>query len=308
MIKKTFSILVMALVIPSFTQGQEILSGEAFFKSFGIDPATTQVQSVELAPGMHAMRGVGGNIVASIGEQGTLIVDDQFEASVPRIREVIGNLGGESIDFVINTHWHFDHAGGNQPLAMGGSWIVAHESSREMLMHPQTINLVNVITTQEAYQGEALPVITFSDRMRFHFNGQTIDLLHFGPAHTSGDVAVLFRESGVVHMGDVYNGGYPFIDADNDGSFDGAIEFCEKVLAELGEQATIVPGHGQPTGKAAFEDYIAMLRTIRSRLSLLIEEGATLEKVLESGITAEWDEQRGNPTRLLDRAYHSMTR
>ena len=298
----------LAILLMSHAHAQETMTGEAYFKSFGVDPATTEIASVELAPGMYAMRGIGGNIVASIGSQGTLIVDDQFAASVPRILAAIRELGGDSVDFVINTHWHFDHADGNLPLAEGGSWIVAHESTREMMKKPQAMNLVDVFTTQEAYPEAALPVITFPDRMRFHFNEQTVDLLHFGPAHTTSDVAVLFRESGVVHMGDVYHGRYPFIDADNGGTLDGAIEFCEQVYKELGDEATVVPGHGAPTGKEDFGDYIEMLRTIRERLSMLIEQGATLEEVLESGITSEWDEQRGSPARILDRAYHSMTR
>lgn len=300
--------LINFLLVSSLAHGQETMSGLDYFKSFGADPTTTEIQAVELAPGMYGLRGAGGNIVVSIGEQGTMIVDDQFTASVPRIRQAVRELGGSDIDFVINTHWHFDHADGNLPLAEGGSWIVAHESTREMMKQPQTMNLVTVRTTQDAYPDKSLPVITFSDRMRFHFNSQTIDLLHFGPAHTTSDVAVLFRESGVVHMGDVYHGGYPFIDVDNGGSLDGAIEFCERVYAELGDEAIVVPGHGRPSDKAAFADYINMLKTIKDRLVTLIEQGASLDDALQSGITAEWDEQRGDPARLLDRAYHSMTR
>lgn len=296
------SCLMMPLLLPA----QQFENGREFFKNAGADFDNASIQAFELAPGIHAFRGLGGNIVASIGAQGVLLVDDQFPELLPGVRETIANLGGGDVDFVINTHWHFDHADANEALANSGSWILAHENSRAMMQQDNLINLVSARVKQAPYSAEALPVMTFKDRMRLHFNGQTIELLHFGPAHTAGDVAVLFRESGVVHMGDVYNGRYPFIDAGNGGSLEGVILFCQKVLAELGDEAVVVPGHGQPGDKAAFKEYIEMLETIHDRLSLLIEEGATLEKVLASGITAEWDQQNGDPTRLLDRAYHSM--
>lgn len=299
---------LILLLLTIQAQAQETMSGEDLFKSFGVDPETTEVVSHELAPGMYALRGVGGTIVASIGSQGTLVVDDQFEASVPRIHAAIGELGGGPIDFVINTHWHFDHVDGNLPLAESGTWIVAHETTREMMKHPQTVNLVNVLATQDGYPDAALPVITFSDRLRFHFNGQTIDLLHFGPAHTTSDVAVFFRESGVVHMGDIYNSRYPFIDTDSGGSLSGAIEFCRKVLAELGTDAVIVPGHGVPGTRADFEAYIDMLATVHNRIAALVADGASLEEVIAATPTAEWDEQRGEPGRFIDRAYASMKR
>ena len=299
---------LITMLSMSHAQAVETMSGEDFFKSFGIDPESTEVVSLELAPGMYALRGVGGNIVASIGSQGTLVVDDQFEASASRIHAAISELGGGPIDFVINTHWHFDHVGGNLPLAEGGSWIVAHETTREMMTHPQTVNLVTVKTTQDAYPDAALPVITFSDRLRFHFNGQTVDLLHFGPAHTTSDVAVFFRESGVVHMGDIYNSRYPFIDADSGGSLSGAIEFCRKILAELGADAVVVPGHGIPGTRADFEAYIDMMATVHDRIATLVADGASLEDVIAAKPTAEWDEQRGDPSRFIDRAYVSIKR
>ena len=298
----------LALTYAAIASDQETLTGEAYFKSFGADPATTDILSVELSPGLFGLRGVGGNILASIGPQGTLLVDDQFEASVPKIRAVVKELGGDSIDFVVNTHWHFDHADGNLPLAESGSWIVAHESTRELMKSPQSINLVDVRVTQDAYPEGALPVITFTDRLRFHFNGHTVDLLHFGPAHTSSDVAVLFREANVVHMGDIYNGAYPLIDVDSGGSLAGIIEFCEKVLAEMDPEGVVVPGHGRPTDRQAFEDYVAMLRTIHDRIETLVRAGATLDAVMNAGIAGEWEEVRGNPTRLLNRAYHAMKR
>ena len=183
---------------------------------------TTPITTQQLAENFHVLFGVGGNILVSIGENGVLIVDDQFPQMVPKYKATIGELGGGAINFAINTHWHFDHADGNQVLGPEGTWLVAHETSRQMMMKDNVINLVNARRDQPAYPETALPVLTYDDRMRFHFNGERIDLVHFGPAHTTGDTAVIFRGHRTVHMGDVYNNaGYPFIDADNGGSLAG---------------------------------------------------------------------------------------
>lgn len=270
---------------------------------------TTPITTQQLAENFHVLFGVGGNIIVSIGENGVLIVDDQFPQMVPKYKATIGQLGGGAINFAINTHWHFDHADGNQVLGPEGTWLVAHETSRQMMMKDNVINLVNARRDQPAYPETALPVLTYDDRMRFHFNGERIDLVHFGPAHTTGDTAVIFRGHRVVHMGDVYNNaGYPFIDADNGGSLNGVIEFCTKVLAEIDSSYTVVPGHGPIADGQALADYVAMLTTIRDRMSALINSGATLEQVVASKPTSEWDERKGNPASFLDRAYLSLSR
>ena len=270
---------------------------------------TTPITTQQLAENFHVLFGVGGNILVSIGENGVLIVDDQFPQMVPKYKATIGELGGGAINFAINTHWHFDHADGNQVLGPEGTWLVAHETSRQMMMKDNVINLVNARRDQPAYPETALPVLTYDDRMRFHFNGERFDLVHFGPAHTTGDTAVIFRGHRAVHMGDVYNNaGYPFIDADNGGSLNGVIEFCSKVLAEIDSSYIVVPGHGPIADGQALADYVAMLTTIRDRMSALINSGATLEQVVAAQPTSEWDERKGPPASFLDRAYLSLTR
>ena len=173
-------------------------------------------------------------------------------------------------------------------------------------------NVINLVTTkrdQPAYGETALPVLTYDDAMRFHFNGERIDLMHFGPAHTTGDTAVIFRGHRTVHLGDVFNNaGYPFIDADNGGSLNGVIEFCSRVLAEIDSTYTVVPGHGPVADGAALADYVVMLTMIRDRMSALIESGATLEQVEAARPTSEWDERKGSPERFLNRAYLSLSR
>jgi glyoxylase-like metal-dependent hydrolase (beta-lactamase superfamily II) len=270
---------------------------------------TTPITSQQLAENFHVLFGVGGNILVSIGANGVLIVDDQFPQMVPKYKAKIGELGGGAVDFAINTHWHFDHADGNQVLGPEGTWLVAHETSRQMMMKNNVINLVTQKRDQPAYTETAWPVLTYDDTMRFHFNGERIDLMHFGPAHTTGDTAVIFRGHKAVHLGDVFNNaGYPFIDADNGGSLSGIIEFCAKVLEQIDSTYAVVPGHGPVTDGQALAEYVAMLTTIRDRMSALIASGATFEQVVAARPSSEWDERKGSPDNFLDRAYLSLTR
>jgi glyoxylase-like metal-dependent hydrolase (beta-lactamase superfamily II) len=275
----------------------------------GTPLSTIEITTETVAPGLHVLFGAGGNIAVSIGEQGVLIVDDQYPAIVPKIRDAIRALGGGDVDFVINTHWHFDHTNGNPLLTTTGSWVVSQANSRQMMLADRIINLVNVRVKQPASPPEGLPVITYDDRLVFHFNDQQIELLHFGPAHTTGDTAVVFRGSNAVHMGDIFsNWGYPFIDADSGGGLDGVVAFGEAILNEINESTIVIPGHGQVATYTDLEEYVSMLKAIRDRLAVLIADGATLDEVISAKPTAEWDAVEGDPTRLLNRAYRSMTR
>jgi cyclase len=250
----------------------------------------TPITEQRIADGFYVLFGVGGNIAVSIGDSGVLTVDNQFPQMAPKYKAKINELGGGDIDFSINSHWHFDHADGNLVLGPEGTWLVAHENSRDMLTRTNTINLVTQSREQPAYPVEALPVITYSDRMSFEFNGERIDLLHYGPAHTTGDTAIVFRERNAVHMGDVFNNaGYPFVDADNGGSLEGIIDFCRAVLNEIDTSTVVIPGHGPVADFVEIADYVAMLSQIRDRLRSLIDDGASLEQVIAARPTAEWD-------------------
>ena len=256
--------------------------------------------------------GLGGNILVSIGDQGVLIVDDQFPELMPRIEREIAKLGGKGVDFAINTHWHFDHTQGNLTLGPLGTWIVSQANSREMMTRSHIVNLVVARYRQDAYPPDALPVISFEDRMQFHFNGGTIDLIHAGPAHTTGDAAVVFRDHNAVHMGDVFNNiSYPFIDVDNGGDIDGMIAFCRAILKELKPGAIVIPGHGEIGDLATLERYIEMLQTARDRVAALIAGGATLEEVIAAKPTADLDTTYGDVSKslgFLDRVYASLTK
>ena len=144
--------------------------------------------------------------------------------------------------------------------------------------------------------------------MHFHFNGEDIDLLHFGPAHTTGDTAIIFRNSNAVHLGDVFNNaGYPFIDAGNGGTLDGVIKFCSETLKLINEDTTVIPGHGPITDYQALADYIAMLTTIRERMMRLIAAGASFEDVVAANVTKDWDKKNGDSSGFVNRSYMSLT-
>ena len=298
-IRSLFAGLTLLAAAPAFAQLQNLE------ESLRTTPITMQT----LADNFHVLFGVGGNILVSIGVNGVLIVDDQFPQMVPKYKATIGELGGGKIDFAINTHWHFDHSDGNAVLGPEGTWLVAHENSRQRLLQDNVINLVTQQREQPAYSETALQVLTYDSNMRFHFNGERIDLMHFGPAHTTGDTAVIFRGHNTVHLGDVYNNaGYPFIDADNGGTLSGVIEFCSKVLEQIEAGYIVVPGHGPVADYQALVDYVAMLTTIRDRMAALIASGATLQQVVAARPTSEWDEKKGDPASFLNRSYASLTR
>ncbi len=275
---------------------------------FGWDLDNAKIETHQVGDNLYVLFGLGGNIAVSVGEDGVLIVDDQFPELIPDIKSAIKKIGGDGVDFAINTHWHFDHAEGNLALGPEGTWLVSQANSRQMMLNDHVINLVIASYGQKAYPKSALPTMTFDDTMQFHFNGELIDLKHYGPAHTTGDTAVIFRGSNAVHLGDVYNNaGYPFIDAGNGGTIDGVIEFCTATLAEINKDTVVIPGHGPIADYQALVDYITMLKTIRHRMMALIEKGASLEEVYSAKVTADWDDKNGDNKGFINRAYMSLT-
>lgn len=285
------------------------MSFDGLAEAFGWDFDGTLIKAEKVADGLYVLFGVGGNIGVSVGEQGTLLVDDQFPQMMPKIEAALSNLGGDgSVDFVVNTHWHFDHADGNLALGPNGTWLVATEASRERMLTSNLVNLVNLKYEQPPYPEDARPTITFGDGLNFYFNGEELKLWRFGPAHTTGDAVVYFTSANAIHMGDVFNARYPFIDVDNGGDIDGMISFCEAVLLRINPDTTVIPGHGPIQDYQALIDYITMLRTVRNRIAGMVDQGVSLAKVIASKPTSEFDERYGDPARLINRAYHSLDR
>ena len=224
-------ILPFFLLILSSCDQQEVefdFSNEqiAVFDAFEWDFSKQNILKVEkLKNNISVIFGYGGNILVSTGKDGTLIVDSQFPQLKNNILDEIKKLGGDHIDYIINTHWHFDHAEGNRAFGPTGSTIIAHENSREFMKKNNNINIVLVEYPQQAYENKSLPTITFKDEMKLNFNNNNISLHNFGPAHTTGDTIVFFKEDNVIHFGDVLNiDSMVFIDSGNGGSLSGMIK------------------------------------------------------------------------------------
>ncbi len=306
------SVLVAAYGHAQEADAAEPLNLDQLLKQFNWNFEAAGVITQKVGDGLHVLFGIGGNIAASIGEDGVLIVDNMFPEMIPKVEAAIADLGGGGIDFAVNTHWHFDHAEGNLALGPAGTWIVAHQNSAAMMARTNILNLVVTRYRQEAYPPEARPAIAFDDRMRLYFNGEEVDIVHAGPAHTAGDAAVIFRSHNAVHFGDVFNNtGYPFIDADSGGGIDGMITFCQTILDEMGADPVIIPGHGEVTDGATLQRYIDMLKTVRGRVAEQIAEGKSLDEVVASRPTADFDETygpEGQSLGFVNRVYTSLTR
>ncbi len=310
-IRRTFVGLFAGLGL-SVAAADDVMTLDELLAGFGWDLETAEIRTEKVADGLYVLFGMGGNIGVSIGEDGVLIVDDQFPELIPKVNAAIEALGGGAVDYAVNTHWHFDHAEGNLALGPAGTKIVAHQNAREDMARGGVINMVIAKYGQQPYPEDALPVITFKDRMRLHYNGDQIDLVHAGPAHTTGDTAVIFRKHKAVHLGDVFNNlGYPFVDVDSGGDINGMIAFCQAILDELPKDAIVIPGHGEIVDYAALEAYVAMLTTVRDRIAAGIAEGKSLAEVGASNPTAGFEERYGNVAASLgfvNRVYTSLTK
>jgi glyoxylase-like metal-dependent hydrolase (beta-lactamase superfamily II) len=239
-----------------------------------VEISTTQVQG-----SIYMLQGSGGNIAVSLGDDGTLMVDDQYAPLTQKILAAIGRVGGGPVDFVINSHWHYDHSDGNENFGRAGATIVAHENSRARMMSDQIVSLSNRL--QEAYDEEGLPKITFYQSMRFHYNGELIDVVHVGPAHTDGDAFIYFRDTNVIHTGDVFvRYGLPFIDNPNGGSINGMIDATWKIAGLIDDDTVIIPGHGQLSRRDDLLEYREMLVTIRDRIRGMMDEGHSADQIV----------------------------
>ncbi|MDY7014752.1 MAG: MBL fold metallo-hydrolase [Cyanobacteriota bacterium] len=283
--------------IPAFSQSQEF--------------DEVQIETLPLRDGIYLLVGEGGNIGVSAGEDGIFLIDDQFAPLTEKIFAALGEISDEPVRFLINTHWHFDHTGGNENLGEAGVVIVAHDNVRERMSTDQFSEVIG----QEfpASPDAALPVITFNDTVTFHLNGETIEAFHVDAAHTDGDSIIHFKEANVVHAGDTYfNGSYPFIDVESGGSLEGIISAVEGVLAFVDDDTLIIPGHGPLSNREELMVYLEMLKTVRDRVKAAIEQGMSMEEFIASEPTADFDPVWGqgflNPEQFLQIVYGDLAR
>jgi glyoxylase-like metal-dependent hydrolase (beta-lactamase superfamily II) len=275
-----------------------------------------EIEATALSDGVTMLTGRGGNMGLSVGADGVLLVDDQFAPLSEKILAAIGAITEQPVDLVLNTHWHGDHTGGNAEFRAAGALVFAHDKVRETLLKRNF--------SQQAAEGAfvaapELPMVTFSDDLTFHFNGEAIRVLkvpfeHSG-AHTDGDVIVHFTGSDVLHMGDVFfNGLYTFFDAKNGGRFEGMIEALAAGLALAGPETRIIPGHGALATRAEMADHHARLVEIRERTKAAIAAGTSKVDFIASQPTADLAEayagsyQVMKPEKFLALVYEDLAR
>ncbi len=251
------------------------------------------VETVAVADGISMLKGRGGNVGVLVGDDGVLIIDDQYAPSSKDIIAAVGALSEQSIRMVVNTHWHGDHVGGNENMAKDGATIVAHENVHARMSSEQTIAAFG--RKVPASPEIARPDVTYGDDgLTLHWGGQTIRVQHPKSAHTDGDSILVFEEANVLHLGDTFfNGTYPFIDASSGGSIDGMIAAAAKALEIAGPETKIIPGHGDLSNENELQAYHDMLVAVRGAIAKLVDAGKSIDEIVAAKPTAEWDEQWG---------------
>ena len=278
-----FAMAVSAVLMaanPGFAQQQPM---------FGAD----EIVTTDLGGGVYMMVGAGGNLGVSVGEDGVILIDDQFAPMADKIRAAIKEVAGGPVTYLLNTHWHGDHTGGNEAFGESGAVIVAHDNVRKRMSEEQFVKWWDrkVPPAPEV----ALPVITFTADMTFHFNGQPVRVVATPNAHTDGDSIVYFENADVIHMGDTYinSGGYPYVDLSSGGSVDGVIAALDYGLSIAGPDTKIIPGHGPLSTRDEMQAFRNTIADMNARVVDLARGGKSLEDILELNPLAEFDETWG---------------
>ncbi len=264
-----------------------------------------QIKTVKVSDNIYMLVGSGGNIGLSIGEDGAFMIDDQFAPLTDKILAAVRKLTDQPVRFLVNTHWHGDHVGGNENMGKAGAIIVAHENVRQSLRQA---------SKSSAADSEAgLPVVTFDETVTFHWNGNDIHVFHVDTAHTDGDSIIHFRNANVLHMGDTYfNGVYPYIDLSSNGSIDGVIAAAGTALKLCNDKTKIIPGHGELADADDLRLYRDVLQAVRDRVRSLVDEGKTRDEVIAAKPSAEFDADWGGgfmkPDQWIGIVYDGMTK
>jgi glyoxylase-like metal-dependent hydrolase (beta-lactamase superfamily II) len=280
----------------------------------GAGPAVARENQVEftstqLSDTVYMLQGRGGNVGVSTGVDGLYIIDDQVRPVTEQLLQAIARISEQPIRFVINTHYHGDHVGGNEAIGGAGAVIIAHDNIRKRMTTEQVSIFMD--STTPPYPAGALPVLTFNDRISLHFNGESATAYYVANGHTDGDSIIHFPASNVIHMGDMFfNGLYPYVDLDAGGSLHGVIEAADLALTLANESTHIIPGHGPLATTQDLRDYRDFLVKARDNVQALIDEGMDLRAVIEAKPTAEWDEALGQvwitPAQFVTFIYNSL--
>ena len=254
------------------------------------DFSKVEIKVQKVADGVYMLTGAGGNIGASVGEDGVVVIDDEFAPLVPKIQAALKGITDKPVRFIINTHYHGDHTGGNEPMAKSGSTIIAQENVRKRLATGTEIKKFNKPTPPAPK--DALPIITFNDRLTVHLNGEDIRAIHFPAGHTDGDSVIFFPKANVVHMGDDFvTYGFPFVDIENGGSVSGMIAGCEKVLATVPADARFIPGHGPLSTADDVRTFVKMMKDTRAIVAAAVARKQTPAQMKAAKILAAWEKK-----------------
>ena len=273
------------------------------------DLSKVEIKTEKLNETTYMMTGSGGNLGVGVGEDAVFLIDDQFAPLTPKIEAAIARLSSKPVKFVLNTHWHFDHTGGNANLGKAGALIVAHDNVRKRMSAEGFIEFLGMKTSPEPK--DALPVVTFSTDTTFYLNGDEIHVFHVPRAHTDGDAIVHFRKSNVIHMGDTFfNKLYPFIDTSSGGTIDGMVAAVDRALALSNDATRFIPGHGPLAGKADLVAYRTMLATVSTRIKAQIQQGMKIEDAIAAKPTADFDDAWGKgflpPPRFVEMVWKNL--
>jgi glyoxylase-like metal-dependent hydrolase (beta-lactamase superfamily II) len=273
------------------------------------DFSKVEISTAQVADGVYMLMGMGGNIGASVGADGTFIIDDQFAPLSDKITAALARISDQPLRFIINTHWHGDHTGGNENLANTGAIIMAQDNVRLRMSRENVMKLFNR-TIPPAPAG-ALPIVTFNDGVTVFLNGHEIRIRHLANAHTDGDSIVYFKDVDVIHTGDIFfNGIYPVIDLDSGGSINGIIKAVEAILALADDNTKFIPGHGPLGGKQDLIAYHDVLVKVRDRVQGLMAQGKSLEQIQAMKPNADLDPTWGTgmitPNVILQVVYESL--
>lgn len=243
-----------------------------------------KIETLQLSDHVYMLVGAGGNIGVSIGEDGIFVIDDQFAPLSDKILEAIKNLSDKPLKFLVNTHWHGDHTGGNENMSKAGATIIAHNNVKTRLLNPRRDGSNN--------PKKALPVITFKEQLYITINNEPIGVFHVANAHTDGDAMLYFTESNVLHTGDTYfKGRYPYIDLNSGGSVKGYIEAVKRGFILVDDRTKIIPGHGSVSNKEEYRSFLKMLETLNENISNAITNGKTEEEVKnDTSLTKTYDD------------------
>lgn len=272
------------------------------------DWSKVEITSEQLSDNIYVLFGAGGNIGLAIGEENAFLIDDQFGPLSVKILDHVKTLTDKPVKWVLNTHWHGDHTGGNNNMAEQGAVVIAHENVRKRMSTKQDRGGGRIT---EPSQESALPVITFNDKMSLYLgNEKSMHAMHVNDAHTDGDSYYYFPEDNVLHMGDnFFVGRYPYIDLNSGGDVDGLISNVTMTLGMIDEETKIIPGHGQVASKTDLKEYLDVIVTLRSRVKDARDNGNSLEETQKLGLSKEWDNTHGqgfiNSERIIEFIYKS---